>query len=248
MRAGIALNDFMSLGELVVIALGSLLLVARGHPARPEFFLRGSQTGTPAAAEQRADFIHGRIGPRSNSASKPEKRCGSETAWRNRRSGRAQIVRTLKLKRAGSVIAPPARAISIKNKHLLVIYSIPARGFTAAVSVFRGTPPPKPLICKSVLNRPGARLRSQWADPTGREPRFSGAISSFGTTDIIIATSWFIGTHNRFTFRCCHSPSENLLGRGKQKTLLPIGKQGWEKISSRYDITCLPGVRLGISP
>ena len=41
----------------------------------------------------------------------------------------------------------PARAISIKNKHLLAIYAIPTRGFTAAVSVFRGTPPAKPLNC-----------------------------------------------------------------------------------------------------
>jgi hypothetical protein len=30
----------------------------------------------------------------------------------------------------------------------LVIYSIPTRGFTAAVSVFKGTPPPKPFNCK----------------------------------------------------------------------------------------------------
>ncbi|HXJ58929.1 MAG TPA: hypothetical protein VNU68_19890 [Verrucomicrobiae bacterium] len=37
--------------------------------------------------------------------------------------------------------------ISTKNKHLLAIDSIPARGFTAAVSVFRGTPPAKPLSC-----------------------------------------------------------------------------------------------------
>ena len=50
-------------------------------------------------------------------------------------------------KRAGSFVLP-ARAISIKNKHLLVVYSTPTRGFTAAVSVFRGTPPPKPLNCK----------------------------------------------------------------------------------------------------
>ena len=77
------------------------------------------------------------------------------------------------IKRAGS-FARPARAISIKNKHLLVIYSIPARGFTAAVSVFRGTPPPKPLNCKSVSNQSGARLRSRWADPTGGKPRLSG--------------------------------------------------------------------------
>jgi hypothetical protein len=79
----------------------------------------------------------------------------------------------------------PARAISTKNKHLLVIYSIPARGFTAAVSVFRGTPPPKPLICKSVPNHSGARIRSRWADPTGGEPRLSCAIFSFAKADII---------------------------------------------------------------
>ena len=79
----------------------------------------------------------------------------------------------------------PAHAISTKNKHLLVIYSIPARGFTAAVSVFRGTPPPKPLKCKSVSNRLGARLRSRWADPTGEEFVLLCAIFSFATADII---------------------------------------------------------------
>ncbi len=100
----------------------------------------------------------------------------------------------------------PAHAISTKNKHLLAIYSIPARGFTAAVSVFGGTPPPKPLKCKSVSNHPGARLRSprgvmprslagsvvtptpqgeRWADPTGGKPRLSCAILSFATADII---------------------------------------------------------------
>jgi len=79
----------------------------------------------------------------------------------------------------------PAHAISTKNKHLLVIYSIPARGFTAAVSVFRGTPPPKPLKCKSVSNHLGARLRSRWAHPTGGKPRLSCAILSFATADII---------------------------------------------------------------
>src|SRR5262245_66398 len=35
-----------------------------------------------------------------------------------------------------------AGAISTKNKHLLAVYSTPARGVTAAVSVFRGKPPP----------------------------------------------------------------------------------------------------------
>jgi len=67
------------------------------------------------------------------------------------------------IKRAGSDLALPARAISTKNKHLLVIYSIPTRGFTAALSVFRGTPPPKPLECKFWLNTIGALLCERWA-------------------------------------------------------------------------------------
>ena len=61
----------------------------------------------------------------------------------------------------------PARAISTKNKHLLAIYSIPARGFTAAVSVFRGTPPAKPFNCKIWFKRSGARIGDRWADPIG---------------------------------------------------------------------------------
>ena len=82
-------------------------------------------------------------------------------------------------------MALPARAISIKNKHLLVIYSIPTRGFTAAVSVFRGTPPPKPLKCKSVSIRPGALFSNLWADPTGEEFPFFCAIFSLSLPDII---------------------------------------------------------------
>jgi hypothetical protein len=63
----------------------------------------------------------------------------------------------------------PAHAISTKNKHLLAIYSIPTHGFTAAVSVFRGTPPAKPLICKSKIRlvRLGDAVFRLWADPTG---------------------------------------------------------------------------------
>lgn len=137
----------------------------------------------------------------------------------------------------------PAHAISTKNKHLLVIYSIPARGFTAAVSVFWGTPPPKPSNCKSVSNHPGpparprvcgqtvastthrwagARLRPRWADPTGEEFVLLGAISV-----LLRPTSSrrrLAIVHSRFTFRCLHSPPVP----GKQKTLLTRGKQGEE--------------------
>jgi hypothetical protein len=51
----------------------------------------------------------------------------------------------------------------------LAIYSIPTRGFTAAVSVFRGTPPAKPSICKSKIRlvRLGDAVLWSWAEPTG---------------------------------------------------------------------------------
>ena len=68
----------------------------------------------------------------------------------------------------------PAHAISTKNKHLLVIYSIPARGFTATVSVFRGTPPTKPFDCKIWYAEPSLGAR------TSRRPM--SPPSSCGTT------------------------------------------------------------------
>lgn len=85
----------------------------------------------------------------------------------------------------------PARAISIKNKHLLVIYSTPTRGFTAVVSVFMGTPPAKPLICKVGSNHLGALMSDLWADPTGEEFCILCAIFSFVRSDIIETSFYF---------------------------------------------------------
>jgi len=90
-----------------------------------------------------------------------------------------------KIKGAGSVLTLPAHAISTKNKHLLVIYLIPTRGFTAALSVFRGTPPPKPFDCKIWLNTIGALFSDGWRHPTGWEPRLSCALFRFVLVDII---------------------------------------------------------------
>ena len=111
----------------------------------------------------------------------------------------------------------PARAISTKNKHLLVIYSIPTRGFTAAVSVFRGTPPPKPLECKFWLNTSGALLCDRWAEPTGGEPRLSCARFNFVSVDIIEMSPSF---RSQFV----HLSLLHLLSviQGKQKTLLTL--------------------------
>src|SRR5260221_2394312 len=63
--------------------------------------------------------------------------------------------------------------------------AIPTHGFTVVLSVFRGTPPAKPLKCKSVSNRFGARLRSRWAEPTGGKPRLSCHRIRLALSDII---------------------------------------------------------------
>ena len=76
------------------------------------------------------------------------------------------------IKRAGSFVLP-AHAISLKNKPLLVIYSIPTRGFTAVVSVFRGTPPTKPLIAKNRVLHPGAAFDLSWAHLIGSQPKLA---------------------------------------------------------------------------
>jgi hypothetical protein len=81
----------------------------------------------------------------------------------------------------------PAHAISTKNKHLLLSFQIPTRGFTAAVSVFRGTPPAKPLICNSKIRL--VRLRDtvfrSWADPTGEASLLVLAKFNLSPEDII---------------------------------------------------------------
>src|SRR5206468_1165041 len=91
-------------------------------------------------------------------------------------------------------------AISTKNKHLLVIYSIPTRGFTAAVSVFRGTPPPKPLECKFWLNTFARFFASD-----GRSP----PVENLGPPAPVLILCRLTSSrcrlrfvHRSFTFRC----------------------------------------------
>ena len=79
----------------------------------------------------------------------------------------------------------PARAISTKNKHLLVIYSIPTRGFTAAVSVFRGTPPPKPSKCKIRFALPDDVIGRSWAHHVGDDSKLVLAKFNLSPEDII---------------------------------------------------------------
>ena len=125
------------------------------------------------------------------------------------------------IERAGNVVLP-AHAISTKNKHLLAISSIPARGFTAAVSVFWGTPPPKPLNCKNLSIHSGARMDWPWAHSTGGKPLLSFPIlvSRRKTS----SRCRRVLDHRCFTFRSRYP----LVISTKQKTLLTRGKQGGE--------------------
>jgi len=66
-----------------------------------------------------------------------------------------------------------------------VVYSTPARGFTAAVSVFGGTPPPKPLICKLIRARIDDGIARSWAHHLGDGFSFVLAKFIFAPSDII---------------------------------------------------------------
>ena len=73
--------------------------------------------------------------------------------------------------------------------------AIPTHGFTVVLSVFRGTPPAKPLNCKSVSNRLGARIRSVWAHHTGGTPWHSCDRFRLALSDIIKTSFSF---HSQF--------------------------------------------------
>ena len=75
-------------------------------------------------------------------------------------------------------------AISKKNKHLLAIYSIPTRGFTAVVSVFGGTPPAKPLNCKIRFAVSGQAISRAWAHHAGDDSKFVLAKFNLSPEDI----------------------------------------------------------------
>ena len=111
--------------------------------------------------------------------------------------------------------------------------AIPTHGFTVVLSVFRGTPPAKPLDCKIRLNSSGALCRDPWADPTGGEPRLSRAIFCFVPGDII-------KTSVSFYSQLCLSLSSLLQScMGNKKPCFHFGKQGLRK-SLTGSFTCSP--------
>ena len=105
--------------------------------------------------------------------------------------------------------APPARVISRKNNYLLMIYSIPARGFTAALSVFEGTPPTKPLICKLSFVRSCATVVGRtWAHHVGcgLKPALARFTSASG--DIIEMSRFCSSRSVCLSLRCSSSCRE----------------------------------------
>jgi hypothetical protein len=83
----------------------------------------------------------------------------------------------LEIKMAGNVASRPVpfhpdmecQGLT-KNKHLLATCQVPTRGFTADLSVFGGTPPPKPLSCKIRLVFSGDLRSLPQAHHTGDQP------------------------------------------------------------------------------
>jgi hypothetical protein len=111
--------------------------------------------------------------------------------------------------------------------------AIPTHGFTVVLSVFRGTPPAKPLNCKSVSNRLGARIRSVWAHHTGGPPRHSCDRFRLALSDIIKTSFSF---HSQFRLPFALIVTRHIFRQ--QKTLLTFGKQGYRNpMSIRYLLT-----------
>jgi hypothetical protein len=116
--------------------------------------------------------------------------------------------------------------------------AIPTHGFTVVLSVFWGTPPTKPLKCKSVSIRLGARFRQRWTESTGGKPRLSCASIRLVLPDIIKTSFSFFSQcaafryHVSLLFRFC---------MGKQKTLLPFRQAGCRNPLSG-SFTCSPSI------
>src|SRR6202051_1739356 len=97
--------------------------------------------------------------------------------------------------------------------------AIPTHGFTVVLSVFWGTPPAKPLKCKSVSNRLGARFRQRWTESTSGKPRLPCASIRLVLSDIIKTSSSFRSQCSAFRYQV---PLLFQFCMDKQKTLLPF--------------------------
>jgi len=112
------------------------------------------------------------------------------------------------------------------------LIEIPTHGFTVVLSVFRGTPPAKPLNCKSVSNRFGARNRSAWAHHTGGTSFRSCASIRLALSDITRTSLYRCSQTLHLSFRPLGPFQDN------KKPCLLCGKQGERNLYSIFR-TCL---------
>jgi len=115
--------------------------------------------------------------------------------------------------------------------------AIPTHGFTVVLSVFGGTPPAKPLKCKSVSNRLGARFRQ-------RPRTLSGPVESLGFPAPEFV--WCCRTSSRRHFLSSHSAlpfvtefrfCSGLASAIKNPASIPVSRVG-KSLSDSF--TCLP--------
>ena len=147
-------------------------------------------------------------------------------------------------KRAGSVFGSHSRPAPFQQRTNTSCYlAIPTHGFTVVLSVFWGTPPAKPLNCKSVSNRldppsrlstpsessarialrrTSARIRSVWTHHTGGTPRHSCDRFRLALSDIIKTSFSF---HSQFRLPFALIVYRHIFRQ--QKTLLTASKRGF---------------------
>ena len=107
--------------------------------------------------------------------------------------------------------------------------SIPTRGFTAVVSVFRGTPPAKPFDCKSGPNPRDVLGGDRRAHPTGGEPRLSHV--QFVLASRTSARCRVLSHSPSQSFRC--SVSVSVVHRENKKPCSPSVSRAGKSWSSR---------------
>jgi hypothetical protein len=115
-------------------------------------------------------------------------------------------------KRAGSCVSLmalrkdlPARAISTKNKHLLLSGQIPTHGFTVVLSVFGGTPPAKPLKCKIRFALSSDAMDRSWAHHIGDQPMLVLAKINLSPEDITWMSRYSCSQIVRLSLTAIHS-------------------------------------------
>src|ERR1039457_4932966 len=103
-------------------------------------------------------------------------------------------------KKAGGTPPPPPRAISTKNKHLLLSCDTNPRFHGGSFGVW-GHTSCEALKMKIRPNSSGALVGDPWAEPTGGEPRLSRAFLCFVPGDIIKTSVAFYSQFFAFRYR-----------------------------------------------